>query len=221
MRNIVIGMAMASTVLASPALARDNAWYVQVEGGPMLVEDIEFAVNAVDNQLIADYDTGYDFGGLVGYDFGPVRLEAEASYRSAGLDTLSVGLQGFPVTATALAPAGQYPAAGDTSALSFMVNGLADFGEDDGLQGFVGGGVGVARTKVEGQLSLSNPNGLDDSDTGFAWQAIAGVRAPLTDNIDAGLKYRYFNAPNVDLIDLFGDSISGDFVSHSLLGTLT
>ena len=37
----------------------------------------------------------------------------------------------------------------------------------------------------------------------FAWQAIAGVRAPLTDNIDATLKYRFFNADNVKLVDVF------------------
>ena len=80
MRNIVIGMAMASTMLASPALARDSQWYVQVEGGPMLVEDLDFDVNGVEDQLTQDYDAGYDFGGLVGYDFGPVRIEAEASY---------------------------------------------------------------------------------------------------------------------------------------------
>ena len=28
MRNFVLGMAMASTALASPALARDNSWYI-------------------------------------------------------------------------------------------------------------------------------------------------------------------------------------------------
>ena len=86
MRNIVIGMAMASTMLASPALARDSQWYVQVEGGPMLVEDLDFDVNGVEDQLTQDYDAGYDFGGLVGYDFGPVRIEAEASYREADAD---------------------------------------------------------------------------------------------------------------------------------------
>ena len=30
-----------------------------------------------------------------------------------------------------------------------MLNGLLDFGDDDGVQGFVGGGVGVARVEVE------------------------------------------------------------------------
>ena len=221
MRNIVIGMAMASTMLASPALARDDSFYVQVEGGPMIVQDIEFDVNGVANDFSVNSDVGYDFGGLVGYDFGPVRLEAEASYREADIDDVNVGLQGFPLTATGIALPGVYSAAGDVSSLSFMVNGLFDFGPDDGLQGFAGGGVGVARTEATAQVSLGNPPGLDDSDTGFAWQVLAGVRAPLSDNIDVGLKYRFFNGEDVNLVDRFGDAVDGRFRSHSLLGTLT
>ena len=46
MRKLVIGLAMASTAIASPALARDGAWYVELDGGPMIVEDIEFDVGA-------------------------------------------------------------------------------------------------------------------------------------------------------------------------------
>ena len=30
-----------------------------------------------------------------------------------------------------------------------MLNGMLDFGDDDGIQGFVGGGVGVARVKAD------------------------------------------------------------------------
>src|SRR3546814_14225445 len=89
-----------------------------------------------------------------------------------------------------------------------MVNGLRDFGDDDGLQGFVGGGAGVARVSVE--PVFAGPF-LDDSDTGFAWQAIAGVRAPLSDNIDVGLKYRFFNADNLDLVDQAGRDVSTRF----------
>ena len=51
MRNLVIGMAMASTMLATPALARDNSFYVQVEGGVMLVEDLDFDINGIEDDL--------------------------------------------------------------------------------------------------------------------------------------------------------------------------
>ena len=66
----------------------------------------------------------------------------------------------------------------------------------------VGGGAGVARVKAAiNRAALTNERILlDDSDSKFAWQAIAGVRAPITQNIDVGLKYRFFNVDNVKLV---------------------
>jgi outer membrane protein OmpA-like peptidoglycan-associated protein/opacity protein-like surface antigen len=213
---------MASTALASPALARDNSWYVELDGGPMIVEDIEFDVGANANAVSIDSDTGYDFGGIVGYDFGGFRLEAEASYREADPDNLTVNTGTIPATntTTGVARAGSYDfVAGDTNALSFMMNGMLDFGEDDGLQGFIGGGVGVARVKSALSVNSVGPGFVNDSDTGFAWQALAGVRAPITDNWDVGVKYRFFNADNVNMVDAAGRDVEGRFRSHSLLGT--
>ncbi|MGX7951407.1 OmpA family protein [Tsuneonella sp. HG249] len=221
MRKLVIGMAMASTAIASPTLARDGAWYVELDGGPMIVEDIEFDVGATADAVTSDNHTGFDFGGIVGYDFGAIRLEAEASYREAEFQSLA-GLTGaLPNTATLFAPAGTYGADGEASVLSFMLNGLFDFGPDDGLQGFVGGGAGVARTKIDGaSVRTSGPGFLDDSDSGFAWQLLAGVRAPLTDTIDVGLKYRFFNTTDLDLVDSRGRDVTTKLRSHSLLGTI-
>ena len=39
MRKLVLGMALASSALATPALARAGSWYVEVDGGAMIVED--------------------------------------------------------------------------------------------------------------------------------------------------------------------------------------
>ena len=44
MRKLAVTLALATTALSTPALARDDAWYVGVEGGAMLVEDIKFDV---------------------------------------------------------------------------------------------------------------------------------------------------------------------------------
>jgi OOP family OmpA-OmpF porin len=221
MRKLVIGMAMASSAIASPALARDGAWYVEFDGGPMIVEDIEFDLPSANNAVVVDHHKGYDFGGVVGYDFGFIRLEAEGSYRSADIQTIQVGPAGVARAGTQTIANVTLPADGDSSVLSFMVNALADFGPDDGLQGFVGGGVGVARTKFNGYtINTSGPGFLDDSDSGFAWQILAGVRAPLTDNIDVGLKYRFFNANGVDTVDSLGRDASARWRSHSILGTI-
>ena len=222
MRKLVIGMAMASTAIASPALARDGAWYVELDGGPMIVEDIDFDLPGTPSAIQADHHNGYDFGGIVGYDFGLFRLEAEGSYRNADVRQLQVTAAGVPNGANgALISNLTRAAGGDSSVLSFMVNALADFGPDDGLQGFVGGGVGVARTKFDGvTINRSGPGFLDDSDSGFAWQLLAGVRAPLTDTIDVGLKYRFFNTSNNDVVDSLGRDASAKWRSHSILGTI-
>ncbi|WP_156452121.1 outer membrane protein, partial [Novosphingobium sp. CCH12-A3] len=207
MRKLVLGLALASSALASPAFARDDSWYVEADAGAMKVEDSE----ALNGQVVLSNHDGYDFGGIVGYDFGGFRLESEVSYRRAYNETVDFGAQTFTNPQ------------GHADALSFMVNGLLDFGPDDGLQGFVGGGVGVARAKYFINAAGNSVNGLyvNDSDTGFAWQALAGIRAPISDHVDVGLKYRFFNADKVDLVADDGTGARTRFRSHSILGTLS
>lgn len=225
MRKLVIGVAMASTALSSPAMAREGQWYIEGSGGVMIVEKQDIDVNGVSDDAQADYDTDYDFGGSVGYDFGAFRLEAEASYRAADLEEVTGGTQGLvnnPSSSQVFNTfTGTREALGDISALSFMLNGLFDFGSDDGLQAFAGGGVGIARVDMNGRVNANGPGVWDDSDTGFAWQLLAGIRAPLSDSFDVGLRYRYFNVPDVSLVDPLGRDLETSMNSHSLLGTIT
>jgi opacity protein-like surface antigen len=204
MRKLALAAALATSALASPALARDDSWYVGVDAGVLLVEDqnITFTPARAASPTV-DYHKGYDVDANIGYDFGGFRLEAEAAYKRAKID---LGQTGY---------------GGSASALSFMLNGLLDFGPDDGLQGFVGGGVGVSRGK------LANDQ-VNDSDTGFAWQAIAGVRYPLTSNVDVSLKYRFFNQDDIKLITAYGGryapagaSVDTKLRTHSVLLGLT
>ncbi|WP_196491576.1 outer membrane protein, partial [Erythrobacter donghaensis] len=227
MRKLVIGMAMASTALTTPAMARDGQWYIQGDGGVMVVEDQSIDVNAAEDDAASDYDTGYDFGGLVGYDFGSFRLEAEASYRAADLSEVIAGSQGLALNPATGAPGGfttftgPRDALGEVNALSFMLNGLLDFGDDDGLQGFLGGGVGVARVDMDGRVNATGPGVWNDSDTGFAWQVLAGIRTPISDSWDVGLKYRYFRATDINLVDPLGRDLNTSLATHSLLGSIT
>ncbi|PTQ63872.1 outer membrane protein OmpA-like peptidoglycan-associated protein [Sphingomonas sp. PP-CE-3G-477] len=224
MRKLAVVLALASTALATPALARDKSWYVGVEGGAMIVEDIDYDIGALNNAGSVDHDYGYDVDAVMGYDFGGFRLETEVGYRKATVDGYSSTTTTPTFGATGVrgnAGAGNYGGAGgSSSALSFMLNGLLDFGPDDGIQGFVGGGVGVARVKA--QYALTNGGDfLNDSDTVFAYQGLAGIRAPLTDHIDATLKYRFFNAENVKLVDVSNRVFDGRYRSHSILGGVT
>ena len=229
MRKLAIVLALASTTLATPALARDDTWYVGIEGGAMIVEDINFDITSAagvrtNRASSLDHEFGWDVGGNIGYDFGGFRVETEVSYRQATIDSYRsrLGIATFNSAGGVFtSPSGTYDyAGGKTSALSFMVNGLLDFGEDDGLQGFVGGGVGVARVKE--RLGLNRFGyAIDDSDTVFAYQGLAGIRAPLSEHLDATLKYRFFTADNVRLVNVVSANYESRFRSHSILGGLT
>ena len=87
MRKLALAAALATTAMASPALARDDAWYIGAHGGAMMVEDIDIDVlgsTAADAK--ADYNTGFDVDGVIGYDFGMFRLEGEVGFRRAWTD---------------------------------------------------------------------------------------------------------------------------------------
>ncbi|MFM7028369.1 MAG: OmpA family protein [Chakrabartia sp.] len=221
MRKLAFAVVLATTAMASPALARDKSWYVGVEGGPSIVEDQNLDVAGGTDNAGADLRTGWDIDGLVGYDFGGFRLESELGYKRAGLtqwDSLLTTPSGSNATAN---PAGSYAdATGRLSNLSFMLNGLLDFGEDTGLTGYVGGGAGIARTKAAYTIDPTGPKFLDDAKTGFAWQLIAGIRAPLSSSVDLGFKYRFFSQSNVDLVDRIGRANDTRYRSHSLLASL-
>ena len=66
MRKLAIAMALASTALATPAVARDNSWYVGVEGGLMIVEDGNYDATAtfggttVNDDVVINHRLGVD-----------------------------------------------------------------------------------------------------------------------------------------------------------------
>src|SRR5688500_3170579 len=134
MRKLAIVVALSSTVLATPALARDGAWYVGGDFGAMIVEDLGFEFGLTptvpsqeEAQVVINHDYGFDGALFVGYDLGSFRVEAEVAYKRARVDDIeaSIQLPGCPtptgpvcLPGTAIQP-DVYPAAGRTSALSF------------------------------------------------------------------------------------------------------
>ena len=154
MRRLILGMAMATTALATPALARDKSWYVEGDAGGVIVENQTFIRHSTGSALGTLKDrVGYDFGGVIGYDFGMFRLETEASYRRAKDKsyTTAAGTTFDHNTAHAIG--------GGNEALSFMMNGLVDFGPDDEADGSVR--PGRRRAGPGGSAGRSHPSHPD------------------------------------------------------------
>jgi hypothetical protein len=114
---------------------------------------------------------------------------------------------------------------GDASVLSAMANVILDFGDENGItdsSAWCGYGSGRYRHRLLGHVPNTPVTGfgVDDDDTALAGQIIAGLRMPVSENMDAGLKYRYFNTQKLKFSD-GTDHLEGHWRSHSLLVSLT
>jgi outer membrane protein OmpA-like peptidoglycan-associated protein/opacity protein-like surface antigen len=240
MRTTAVALVLATTVLSSPVLAKDQAWYIGLELGPNLVQNQLFDIrNAAQTAVSQDgirarHDIGYDLGGNIGYDFGKFRAEFEVAYKANSLDSMFVeqavpaipfGVPTAPATTVtaSVPPLGTYdPAGGNARVLSFMGNGYYDIGgQGTDLGAYIGAGLGIARVQhASYALRDGGAAFIDDSDTGVAWQILAGVYKPLSDHVELGLKYRFFNVDNVDTFTTNGLATQTRYRSHSLMVTL-
>ena len=130
MRKYLLAAASA-LAFASPAAALDNAWYVGVEGGAMVVEDTNLdyttATTTIDDAIVVDHKMGIDLDLIGGYDFGLIRAEAELGYKRASVDeTFVTDVISNPTQSA------NFDSDGRVSVLSAMANVLLDFGDDDG-----------------------------------------------------------------------------------------
>jgi OOP family OmpA-OmpF porin len=238
MRKFAVALALTTTALAGPAFAHDKAWYIGLAGGPNLMQNEKFDITGptgvtVEDGITVRHEIGYDVSGNIGYDFGMFRTEFEVGYKDNNLDqsTIEKAIPAIPISigynvgATRVPALGVNSTAADGNArvLSFMANGLFDFGgQGRDVGAFIGGGAGIARVQHHiYQTAKFGPAWNDDSDTGFAWQFLAGIYKPVTDHIDVGLKYRFFNVANVDTFTTNGLATSTRYRSHSLLLTLS
>ena len=224
--RIYLFAAVAAATTAAPALAAENGAYVGVEGGAMFTQQHKMDVTLnngtqFNNGYRIKDKTGLDVDFIAGYKLGLLRLEAEGGYKRSTLKNLRVSqplltavstAAGVPVTAD------KFNLDGHVGITSLMVNALADsnFGHSR-FGGYVGGGVGSAWANFSGE-----------NDNALAVQGIAGVRAAVTDHIDAGVKYRYFHTGKLTVDNDFavnGTSFTtratDNFNSHSVLASLT
>ncbi len=219
MKKFSSALMVGSILTAAPALAQDTGVYLGLGAGVVEAGDVDFENTAGD--VIADTDYGWQGEALVGYDAGPVRFEVEGSYTNFDLNALDAGTVGVPANATDLAFGPQSVVNGEGEIWSGMLNALIDIGGNGGIGFSVGGGVGISNARFVNVRSFATgPGFIDDSDARFAWQGVAQVYAPLTESIDASLKYKYHNVDGPEYRDGFGRTFGSDLATHAILGTV-
>lgn len=140
-----------------------------------------------------DMNNGWTAGGGVGaYSklLGGSRFEIEGSYTSNEVGDLKYAFFDLPADF-------------EIKTANVMFNMLKEvpFGKR-GAAGYFGGGVGYHTTKMEGDISHTL---YSDSDSGFAWQLIAGVDIPVTERLALFMQYRYLVLSEMTFTTVHGD----------------
>lgn len=209
---------IVTILLCSNAYATHRSWnqstvtqgtgyYIGVSGGLGNLDD-----SALDNAnpIDIEYDPGFLVGGVLGYDFGMWRLDAEIAYRTNDASNLI-----FP------APLGQLPVGdGSTTALSYMVNGYFDIPTNMLIKPYLGGGIGYATVSLDVSVPPGTfPPGFsstvaDDSDSVLAYQFSAGIGFEISRTTALSLGYRYFATDDLEMMTIGAVPFTTEYQSH-------
>lgn len=166
--------------------------YVSAFGAYMTTDELDFRV--APGTIETDFDDGFGFGVAYGRRFGQPgatprwRMEGELSYRNNNVDTHRLN-GGAPLAGSD----------GELDATAVMGNAYVEFGDPASFVSYLGGGVGFAQVEASDFGVNAIPNVLDDDDTVFAYQLIAGVGWPVSPGMELFAEYRWFQTGDADV----------------------
>jgi len=186
---IASGLSLAAAGVSTSALADK---YFSIHGVYSMADEFDFQV--APGTITTDLEDGYGFGAALGMGLGEPgamgrwRVEGELSMRSNDVGSHRLN--------------GGAPLAGPTGELestAVMLNALYDFNTGGAFVPYAGGGVGLAMVEASGFGVGTIPAVLDDDDTVFAYQLIAGAGYELSPNTELFAEYRWFAADDADV----------------------
>jgi opacity protein-like surface antigen len=171
-----------------------------LSGGINILDDSAL-INA--NSIDIEYDPGFQVGGVLGYDFGMWRLDAEVAYRTNAAGDLILP-----------PPFGGFPADGSTSALSYMINGYFDIPTNMLIKPYLGGGIGYATVSLDAtEPSVLGPV-ADDSDSVLAYQLSTGLGFDISKTTTLSLGYRSFATEDLEMVTIGVQPFTTEYQSH-------
>jgi outer membrane protein OmpA-like peptidoglycan-associated protein len=189
-------MAAVAAIAVAPLAASAEPFYVGASGGISMPRDSDLESGAFNVE--AEQDIGWL--GLInfGYEYGyGLRTELEFGYRKSDLDKI-----------------GGATAGGDVSVMSGMVNLIYDLDVSWPIMPYLGAGIGAGRVEADGASPVSTTS-INDTDTGFAYQIMAGFEYGVTDQLMLNAGYRYFAVPDLTYTAANGASVDTDYASHN------
>jgi outer membrane protein OmpA-like peptidoglycan-associated protein len=167
-------------ILALVLFAPDSRaqFYVGAEGGWTSLPSQTIKVPGLFSSTL-QFNSGFNAGMRLGYEWGPWRFEEEYSYRQNNV-TNNFSLFGFPISGIS----------GNRHTNSIMTNVLYDFTLGWPITPHVGFGIGAVEISDGVRLPLIGQF-INDSTWQFGYQGIAGIRYNLNPTLTLDLDYRY------------------------------
>ena len=192
MRVVRTALSLLVLLLAGAGAAVADGPYLNATAGVALVPGLNDAPFNFFEQAATDltegkgdweFDAGFVASGAVGYQFGPMRADAEFSYLAAN----------FAFTAD--------DAAKDDNLTALLL--LANFWYDVEIGGIVApyAGIGAGGANLLAKLTADQNTWFDGSGWGFAFQAGAGVLLKLVPGISFDLGYRFSGSLATEIFD--------------------
>lgn len=211
-----VGLSLGATTQAQ---AQDAGLYGFGFGGVTFdgAQDADGIIGGAPQTVDTDYGSDFQLGVGVGRSFGAlssdsigVRGEIELSYGEADADAIRFSGNG---------PASEINVAGGIRSTTLFANIYADFETGGALTPYVGAGVGVGRFSQD--LFYGPGVQVNESDTAFGVQLIAGVAYEVSDRLTltADARYREFYNIKSNRFAPSGAStgvVSGDFGAASV-----
>ncbi len=168
-------LALATMIFVRDARAQ---FYIGAEGGWTSLPDQPITVPGLFSTNLR-FNSGFNAGVRLGYEWGPWRLEEEYSYRQNNVPG-NFSLFGFPISGIS----------GNRHTNSIMTNVLYDFTVGWPITPHIGFGIGAVQIS-DGVKLPGIGQFINDSTWEFGYQGIAGIRYNLSPAFTLDLDYRY------------------------------
>lgn len=191
-RKSVLLLTILMFVLSATAVTgyafEDPSWYISGYLGGNLLDNSQITVpGAGGGQFDVEYNTGYNVGGTVGYEFMSTRVELELAYKTS------------PVNNAIGPSAGRVNADGDVSSTALMLNGILDFKSRSAVTPYLGIGLGFANVDVKDFTVETATETVSDNSGVGAFQFIAGLSVELSEKFLLDFIYKYFRTDDATI----------------------
>ena len=184
-------LALSGAAYAQPYRSM-SPFYVGIFGGYVAPEDMTWTSGVTG----ASADLALDESGMIGVKFGYILPQARA---------LAIEVEWNYMFEQDIPPQviGGVRESGDVALSNFLVNLILRYPEGK-VHPYIGAGIGASSMNIRNTESVGGTVFVaEETETGFAWQFLAGVNVELAPNLSADLAYRYFGTnPDFAVIDV-------------------